>query len=113
MECLQIKRNLLKHRNANSLLLKTDEICYIAELTNAAVIRITESKLKKSIFQSEIQIDNYILFRCDRNRNGGGVACYIGSGISYVQKDFFPYVIENIFLEILLPKTIPITVEIM
>ena len=49
----------------------------------------------------------------DRNRNGGGVACYIRSDISYVQKDFFPNVIENIFFEILLPKTTPITVEMM
>ena len=30
-----------------------------------------------------------------------------------MQKDFFPNVIENIFVEILLPKTTPITVEIM
>ena len=35
------------------------------------------------------------------------------SNISYVKKDFFPNVIENIFFEILLPKTSPITVSIM
>ena len=103
----------LIHLNVNSLLPKIDEIRYIAERTKAAVIGITESKLDESIFQSEIQIDNYDLLRCDRNRNGGGVACYIRSDISYVQKDFFPNVIENIFFEILLPKTSPITVGIM
>ena len=103
----------LIHLNVNSLLPKIDEICYIAERTKAAVIGITESKLEESIFLSEIQIDNYDLLRCDRNRNGGGVACYIRSDISYVQKDFFPNVIENIFFEILLPKTSPITVGIM
>ena len=103
----------LIHLNVNSLLPKIDEIRYIAERTKAAVIGITESKLDQSIFQSEIQIDNYDLLRCDRNRNGGGVACYIRSDISYVQKDFFPNVIENIFFEILLPKTSPITVGIM
>ena len=62
----------LIHLNVNSLLPKIDEICYIAERTKAAVIGITESKLDESIFQSEIQIDNYDLLRCDRNRNGGG-----------------------------------------
>ena len=103
----------LIHLNVNSLLPKVDEIRYIAERTKAAVIGITESKLDESIFQSEIQIDNYDLLRCDRNRNGGGVACYIRNDISYVQKDFFPNVIENIFFEILLPKTTPITVRIM
>ena len=79
----------LIHLNVNSLLPKIDEIRYIAERTKAAVIGITESKVDESIFQSEIQIDNYDLFQCDKNRNGGGVACYIRSDISYVQKDFF------------------------
>ena len=75
------------------------------ERTKAAVIVINECKLDEFIFQLEIEIDNYDLLRCDRSRNGGGVACYIRSDISYVQKDFFPNVIENIFFEILLPKT--------
>ena len=64
----------LIHLNVNSLLPKLEEIHYIAERTKAAVIGITESKLNKSIFQSEIQIDNYDLLRCDRNRNSGGIA---------------------------------------
>ena len=51
----------LIHLNVNSLLPKIDEIRYIAERTKAAVIGITESKLDESIFQSEIQIDNYDL----------------------------------------------------
>ena len=103
----------LIHLNVDILLPKIDEIRYIAERTKAAVIGITESKLDESIFQSEIQIDNYDLLRCDRNRNGGGVARYIRSDISYVRKDFFPNVVENIFFEILLPKTSLITVGIM
>ena len=74
----------LIHLNVNSLLPKVDKIRYLAERTKVAVIEITESQLDESIFQSEIQIDNYDLLRCDRNRNGGGVACYIRSDISYV-----------------------------
>ena len=80
----------LIHLNVNNLLPKIDEIRYIADRTKAAVIGITESNLDESIFRSEIQIDNYDLLQCDRNRNGGGVACYIRSDISYVQKDFLP-----------------------
>ena len=72
----------LIHLNVNSLLPKIDEIRYIAGRTRATVTGITESKLDEPIFQSEIQIDNYDLLRCDRNRNGGGVACYIRSDIS-------------------------------
>ena len=69
----------LIHLNVHSLLPKIDEICYIAERIKAAVIGITESKLDEFIFQSEIQIDNYNLVRCGRNRNGGVVGCYIRS----------------------------------
>ena len=73
--------------------------------SNAANIGVSESKLDESVLQSEIQINNYDLLSRDRNRNDGGVACYIRSDISYIQKQHFPEEIENIFFEILLPKT--------
>ena len=59
---------------------------------------------------SEIQIDEYDLLRCDRNRHGGGVACYIRNDLSYNVKSYFPKDIENIFFELLLPNTKPIVV---
>ena len=75
--------NIFKHRGAhflhlsiNSLLPKTDELRHMGRLSNAAVIGISESKLDDSVLTSEIQIDEYDLLRCDRNRHGGGVACY-------------------------------------
>ena len=49
----------LMHLNVNSLLLKIDELRYIAR--NAAVMGISESKLDKSIAISEILIDNHDL----------------------------------------------------
>ena len=98
--------------NVNSLLPKIDELRYVAKLSNAAVIGITESKLNYCIIDSEIQIDNYQKLRCDRNRKAGGVACYVRNDLSYIEKDFFLEEIENIFFEILLPKTKPITVGI-
>ena len=99
----------LIHLNVDIPLSKNDEIRCIAERANAAVIGIAKSKLD----QSEIQIDNYYLLQCDRNRNSGDVACYRRNDSSYVQKDFFPNGIENIFFEILFPKTKPITVGIL
>ena len=81
--------NIFKHRglhflhlNINSLLPKIDELRHIARLTNAVVIEISELKLDDSVLTSEIDIDGYDLLRCDRNRHGG-VACYIGSELSY------------------------------
>ena len=94
----------------NSLLPKTDGLRPMARLSNAAVIRISESKLDKSIANSEIIIDIYDLLRCDRNRNRGEVACYIRKDLNYAQKNLFPNDIENVFIEIHLPKTKPITV---
>ena len=82
--------NMFKHRvlhflhlNINSLLPKIDELRHIARLTNAAVIGIFESKLDDSVLTSEIQMDECDLLCCDRNRHGGGVACYIRNDLSY------------------------------
>ena len=111
-DCFKSKGLHLNHLNINSLLQKIDELRYIANSSNAAVIGISKSKLDESVLQSEIQINNYDLPRRDRNRNGGGVACYIRSDISYIQKQCFPEEIENIFFEILLPKTKPIVAGI-
>ena len=108
----KIKGLYLLHINVNSLLLKIDELRYIVKLSNAAAIGITESKLDDCILDSEIQMDNYQILRCDRNRKGGGVACYVRNDLSYIEKDFFPEEFENISFEILLPKTKPITVGI-
>ena len=65
------------HLNINNLLSKIEELRYIAKSTNAAVIDICESKLDASVLDPETSTDNYKILRCDRNRQGGGVACYV------------------------------------
>ena len=99
--------------NINSLLSKIDELQEIARKTRATVISITESKLDGSVLDGEINIDGYELVRSDRNRHGGGVACYIRSDISFNVRGDFSSEIENIFLDILLPKTKPILIGIL
>ena len=100
----KIKGLHLLHLNVSSLLPKIDELRYIAKLSNAAVVGTTESKFDNCILDSETQIDNYQILRCDRNKKGGGVACYVRNDLSYIEKDFFPEELENIFFEIFLPK---------
>ena len=108
------KRGLhLIHLNINSLLSKIDELREIARKTRAKVISITESKLDGLVLDGEINIDGYELVRSDRNRHGGGVACYIHSDISFNVRCDFSSEIENIFLDILLPKTKPILIGIL
>ena len=64
------------HLNINSLLPNIEELRIIAKSTNAAIVGISESKLDESVLEPEIEIDDYKIFRCDRNRHGEGVACY-------------------------------------
>ena len=54
-----------------------EDLRIIAMSTNAAITGISESKLDESVLEPEIQIDDYKILRCDRNRHGGGVASYI------------------------------------
>ena len=84
----------------------------MAVKTNISVLGITETKLDDTINNEEIKIDGYNLLRSDRNRNGGGVACYIKNNIAYNRKPSLSENIENVTLDILLPKSKPITVGI-
>ena len=63
MYVFKLKAIHLSHLKVNSFLPKTDVIRYIAERTNTALTEITESKIDKSIFRSEIQINKYDLLR--------------------------------------------------
>ena len=108
------KRGLhLIHLNINSLLSKIDELRAIAKKSRAAVIGITESRLDESVTDGEINIDGYELIRSDRNRHRGGVACYIRNDISFNPRGNFSSEVENIFLDMLLPKTKPILIGIL
>ena len=86
--------------NINSLLPEIDEQWYIAKLSKAAVIGISELILDDWVLFSEIQIENYDLIRSDRNRYGGGVACFIKNDLSYNTRSFLPSEIENEIIQI-------------
>ena len=107
------KRGLhLLHLNINSLLSKIEELREMAKVTRAAIIGISESKLDDSVLDGEVNIEGYDIVRSDRNRHGGGVACYIRSDISFNVRTDFSADIENIFFDMLLPKLKPILVGI-
>ena len=108
------KRGLhLIHLNINSILSKTDELRVIAKTSRASVIGIAESKLDKTVLDEEIDIDGYELARSDRNRHGGGVVCNIQNDTSFSVRGDFSSEIENIFLDIFLPKTKPVLIGIL
>ena len=97
------------HININSLLPKIYELKCIANKTKAAIIGITESKLDHTVPDLEVNFPGYDILRCDRNRNGGGVACYIRKDLCFNTKALNCKEIENIIFDILLPKSKPIT----
>ena len=93
------------HLNINSLLPKIEELRFIAKYTIAAFIGICESKLDASVLEQEINIDNYKILCCDKNRQVRGVACFIRNDLSYNILSVFPREIEYMFFEILLPNS--------
>ena len=98
------------HININSLLLKKDETRCIANKTKAAITGITESKLDHTVPNSEVNFPGCNILRCDRNRNGGGVACYIRKDLCFNTRTLHCKEIENLVFDILLPKSKPITI---
>ena len=100
------------HLNINGLLNKTDELRYIVRSSNAAVIGITETNLDNTVYDFEVTVDTYNIARNDRNRNGGGVACYIRNNICFNKKTCISDNIENIFIDLLFPKIKPISAGI-
>ena len=104
-----------RHFNINSLPPKIDELREMVKISNPTVIGITETKLQNSISDSKISIDGYCVMRRDRNRKGGGVICYVTNKICYNTKNCLSNEIslsKNIFIELFIPKTKPITVGI-
>ena len=96
--------------NINSLLPKIKELRIIAKSNNAAIIGISEFKLDESVLEPEIRIDDYKILWCDRNRHGGGVACYVRNDVSYNIVSVFLSEIKGDFFENLLRNSKSITV---
>ena len=72
------------------------------------MIGISECKLDSTVLDPEIEIENYEILCFDRNQQGGDLACYIRSDISYKLSSILLNVIKNITL----PHTKLITVGI-
>ena len=98
------------HLNVNSSLSKIDELRDITIYIRLAILGITESKLDSSVTNAEVNINGYNIIRNDRNRTGGGVACYIKNDLCFNIKNIFSNSIEHVFFEILIPKVKPIAI---
>ena len=86
------------HVNCRSLYPTIDELRDIIQSVKFDCISINESMLDISISDSEIATDNYMTYRKDRNRNGGGVMLYISKSLKPTKID------DTFFTEIVCVK---------
>ena len=75
------------------------------------MIGITETKVDGRIFDADICIVGYSIIQYDRDRRGGGVACYIKNDICFNTKNILSNKIEVIFLHLVFLKMIPYLLE--
>ena len=80
--------------------------------TKPAILGITESKLDSSVSDQELNINGYIILKSDRNRKGGGVACYVRADLCFNTRNIFSNSIEHVFFffDLLIPKVKPISI---
>ena len=100
------------HINVNSLLSETDELRDVVGHTKPAILGITESKLDSSVSDQKVNISGYSILRSDRNRYGGGVACYVRANLCFNRRNVFSNSIENVFADLLIPKLKPLSIGI-
>ena len=100
------------HINVNSILSKIDELRDVVGHTKPAILGITESKLDSSVSDQEVNISGYSILRSDRNRYGGGVACYVRADLCFNRRNVFSNSIENVFFDLLIPKLQPLLIGI-
>ena len=99
------------HINVNSLLLKINELRDIVGHTKPAILGVTESKLDSSVSDQELNISGYSILKSDRNRKGGGVACYVRADLCCNTRNIFSNSIELVlFFYLLIPKVKPILI---
>ena len=94
-----IKIDLL---NVCTLLPNVEELCRIIKDINMHILCVNETRLDKSVTDSEVEIDGFNIIRNDRNRRGGGVAIYISNMLSFnIRTDLVDSSKEMIWLEII------------
>ncbi len=96
------------HLNVHCLLPKIDEILVLANKSNASILCLTETWLDSSIREAEVEIENDIIIRKDRNRQRGGVCACVRVDIGFnVRTDLSNDNLEAVWISILFLKSKP------
>ena len=87
--------------NINGLLSYIDELRVFIDDHMPDIICINETKTDDKIHDSDIEVDNYLLLRKDRNSDGGGVAIYVLKDLEFaVRNDLMVYNLENVTIQL-------------
>ena len=93
--------------NLRSLTNKLDDFETVVRLNNSDVVCVAETWLSASVPSESVSMSGFSLFRKDRNRQGGGVACYVRDSIPCtVLTDFDEPELETLWL-MLRPARMP------
>ena len=101
------------HINVNSILSKIDGLRDAVGHTKPALSGITESKLDSFVSDQEVNINGYSILKSDKNRYGGGVACYVRVDLCFNRRNIFSNSIENVFFDLLVPKLKPLSIGVL
>lgn len=89
----------IAHLNICSLRNKIQDITGILENNNLHILAISETHLDVTIEDFLLHVNGYLLYRCDRNINGGGVAFYVQDQIPVeTRQDFGCIGVEALWL---------------
>ena len=77
--------------NCRSLVKYIDQLRLLFLDKNIHVLSFNETRLDPGVSDDEVAIPGYSILRCDRCRDGGGVALYVRDSITYE-----PLIVENL-----------------
>ncbi len=94
---------LIIHLNIRSLPSKIDLLRAWLTYNKPHVITLSETWLNGNIFDNEIHLDNYVLFRKDRGLRGGGLLTYVSSNLTaeLILPNVNPQHFEGLFVKII------------
>ena len=75
--CKHAKNLIISHYNVNSIRHKFSEFQHILQGHFVGILDIAETKIDDTFFDGQFQVDNYKLYRQDRNDRGVGIMMYI------------------------------------
>ena len=100
--------------NINGLLKHLDEIRILVDEKQPHILLLNETKTDDSIDDYDIEIENYIINRRDRNSFGGGIAIYVHKNIQFTLRDDLKIPdLETVTVEVNLPFVRPIILSVL